>query len=159
MGITGYSQGGAGAIAAVTKHKNWEKYNELFTASASYPLLAKNMGWGYEPSDLNISYFMTESTGKSADTGESNHDKSKFAGVAPLESLVEIYDAMSQDVIKIRARCKDAEHFDMVYRTDGYMAAWFLYHLQGNKEAGSALFGENAKILNNFKWQDVKVNK
>lgn len=159
MGITGYSHGGAGAITAVTKHKNGEKYNALFTGSASYPLLAKNVGWEYEPSDLKISYFMTESTGKSTDTGESNHDKSKFAGVAPLESLVEIYDAMSQDVIKIRARCKDAEHFGMVYRTDGYMAAWFLYLLQENREAGSALFGENAEILNNFKWQDVKVNK
>lgn len=47
----------------------------------------------------------------------------------------------------------------LVYRTDGYMTAWFLYHLQGDEEAGAALLGENAEILRNANWQDVEKNR
>ena len=160
MGISGYSQGGAGAITAVTKHDNGKQYKALFTGSASYPLLSSNMGWGYEPSDITIPYFMTASTGASDDDGGKDiHDPQVFAGVAPLQSLIEIYEAMPQDTLKIRARCANAEHFDMVYRTDGYMTAWFLYLLQGDKEAKAALLGENAEILSNAMWQDIQKNQ
>jgi len=41
---------------------------------------------------------------------------------------------------------------------DGYMTAWFMYYLQNNKEVGMAFFGENAEILTNPNWQDVRVN-
>ena len=160
MGITGYSQGGAGAITAVTKHDNGKLYKALFTGSAAYPQLAQNMGWGYEPADITIPYFMTASTGTSDDDGGKDiHDPKTFAGVAPLQSLIEIYEAMPQDALKIRARCANAEHFDMVYRTDGYMTAWFLYLLQGDEEAKAALFGENAEILSNSNWQDIEKNR
>ena len=160
MGITGYSQGGAGAITAVTKHDNGKLYKALFTGSASYPLLAQNMGWGYDPADITIPYFMTASTGTSDDNGGKDiHDPKTFAGVAPLQSLIEIYNAMPEDTVKIRARCANAEHFDMVYRTDGYMTAWFLYLLQGDEEAEAALFGENAEVLRNPNWQDIEKNR
>lgn len=160
MGITGYSQGGAGAITAVTKHDNGKLYKALFTGSASYPLLAQNMGWGYEPADITIPYFMTASTGTSDDDGEKDiHDPKTFAGVAPLQSLIEIYEAMPQDTLKIRARCANAEHFDMVYRTDGYMTAWFLYLLQGDEEAAKVFIGDDAEILTNSFWQDIEKNR
>ena len=45
MGIIGYSQGGAGAICAVTNYENGALYKAIFTGSAAYPTLAKNMGW------------------------------------------------------------------------------------------------------------------
>lgn len=159
MGITGYSQGGAGAINAVTKHDNGKLYKALFTGSAAYPLLAQNMGWGYNPADISIPYFMTASTGTSDDSGADLDDAKNFAGVAPLQSLIEIYDGMPQETDKIRARVANAEHTDMIYRTDGYMTAWFLYYLQGNDEARKALFGESAEILSNPNWQDIEKNK
>ena len=31
-------------------------------------------------------------------------------------------------------------------------------YLQDNEEAGTAFFGENAEILTNPNWQDVRVN-
>lgn len=36
--------------------------------------------------------------------------------------------------------------------------AWMLYQLQGDEEAGKALIGENAEILNNASWQDIEKN-
>ena len=160
IGCVGYSQGGAGAINAVTKFENSDKFTALFTGSASYALLSKNMGWEYDVSKINIPYFMTAGTGSSDDAGNSEiHSNEVFAGVAPLASLVENYDGITADVFKLRARVTGAEHQDMLHLTDGYMTAWMLYHLQGDAEAASVFVGENADILTNNGWQDVEKNK
>ena len=159
IGCVGYSQGGAGAINAVTKFENSDKFTALFTGSASYALLSKNMGWGYDVSKINIPYFMTAGTGNTDDNGGSIHDDKNLAGIAPLASLVENYDGITADVFKLRARVTDAEHQDMLHLTDGYMTAWMLYHLQGDTEAASVFVGENADILTNNGWQDVEKNK
>ena len=159
IGCVGYSQGGAGAINAVTKFENSDKFTALFTGSASYALLSKNMGWGYDVSQINIPYFMTAGTGNTDDNGGSIHDDKNLAGIAPLASLVENYDGITADVFKLRARVTGAEHQDMLHLTDGYMTAWMLYHLQGDTEAASVFVGENADILTNNAWQDVEKNK
>ena len=157
MGIIGYSQGGAGAITAVTKHENGKMYKTMFTGSAAYPALAKMMGWEYDAKDINIPYFITGATGTSDDLGVEDIENN-FAGVAPLSSLKETYNKMSNDVFKIRARVKDSEHEDMLVRTDGYMTAWMLYHLQNDEEAGKVFIGDNAEILSNANWQDIEKN-
>lgn len=158
IGIAGYSQGGAGALAAVTMYDNGSMYKTIFTGSAAYPFLANNMGWKYDYTAVSIPYFMTAATGTSDDTGVEDIN-SEFGGVAPLESLIEIYDGMTDDVFKIRARATDAEHEDMLVRTDAYMTAWMLYHLQSNEEAGAVFFGNNAEILNNSNWTDIQKNQ
>lgn len=157
IGIIGYSQGGAGAIRAVTEFENGKYYKVIFTGSAAYSFLANNMGWNYDVSKVNIPYFMTASTGTSDDSGKDANKE--FGGVAPLSSLKESYNKITGDVFKIRARVKDAEHEDMLTRTDGYMTAWMLYHLQNNDEAGKIFVGEDAEILDNNNWQDVEKNK
>ena len=101
---------------------------------------------------------MTAATGASDDMGVADINK-EFGGVAPLASLVEIYDSMTDDVLKIRARVTGAEHEQMLVRTDGYMTAWMRYHLQGDQEAGKAFLGEEAEILTNSNWQDIEKNK
>ena len=159
IGCVGYSQGGAGAINAVTKFENSDKFTALFTGSAAYSLLSENMGWGYDVSQINIPYFMTAGTGNTDDNGGSIHDDKNLAGIAPLASLVENYDGITADVFKIRARVTGAEHEQMLQKTDGYMTAWMLYHLQGDTEAASVFVGENADILTNNGWQDVEKNK
>lgn len=159
IGCVGYSQGGAGAINTVTRFENSDKFTALFTGSAAYSLLSKNMGWGYDVSKINIPYFMTAGTGNTDDNGGSIHDDKNLAGIAPLASLVENYDGITADVFKLRARVTGAEHQDMLHMTDGYMTAWMLYHLQGDTEAASVFVGENADILTNNGWQDVEKNK
>ena len=56
IGIIGYSQGGAGAINAITRYDNGKMYKAIFTGSAPYALLSKNLGWEYDIS--KISYGM-----------------------------------------------------------------------------------------------------
>ncbi|MCM1130268.1 MAG: hypothetical protein NC310_03645 [Roseburia sp.] len=45
----------------------------------------------------------------------------------------------------------------MLRYADGYMTAWFMYHLKGEEKA-NFFSGSNAEILSNKNWQDVKVN-
>ncbi len=158
MGIIGYSQGGAGALAAVSEYENGKLYKTIFTGSAAYKFMAGNFGWNYDVTKINIPYFMTAGTGISDDAGVKDITK-EYAGVCPLESLIENYSSISADVVKIRARATGAEHEEMLMRTDGYMTAWMLYHLQGNQEAGKAFFTDDAEILHNKDWQDIEKNR
>ncbi len=157
MGIIGYSQGGAGAICAVTNYENGARYKAMFTGSAAYPALARNMGWEYDVSKSTIPYFMVAGTGKSDDSG-SDLEKS-FGGVSPLSALTSNYDSISDDVQKARARAVGAEHEQMLMRSDGYMTAWMLYQLTEDEEAAEVFVGDNAEILRNNNWQDVEKNQ
>ena len=157
MGIVGYSQGGAGAICAVTNYENGARYRAMFTGSAAYPTLAKNMGWEYDVSKVTIPYFMAAGTGKSDESG--NDPETSYGGVSPLSALIANYDSIADDVPKVRARAVGAEHEQMLMRSDGYMTAWMLYQLTGDEEAGSVFLGENAEILHNANWQDVEKNR
>ncbi len=157
MGIIGYSQGGAGAICAVTNYENGARYKAMFTGSAAYPTLARNMGWEYDASRISIPYFMAAGTGKSDDSG-ADPDKS-YGGVSPLSALIANYNSIADVVPKVRARAVGAEHEQMLMRSDGYMTAWMLFQLTGDEEAGSVFVGENAEILHNANWQDVEKNR
>ena len=157
MGIVGYSQGGAGAICALTNYENGKRYKTIFTGSAAYPTLAKNMGWEYDTSKVTVPYFMAAGTGKSDDSGK---DPEKgFGGVSPLSALVDNYSKVTDSVMKVRGRAVGAEHEQMLMRSDGYMTAWMLYQLTGDEEAGTVFLGENAEILHNANWQDVEKNQ
>lgn len=156
MGIIGYSQGGAGAICAVTNYENGARYKAMFTGSAAYPTLAKNMGWEYDVSKVAIPYFMAAGTGKSDDSG--NDSETSYGGVSPLSALTANYNSIADDVPKLRARAAGAEHEQMLMRSDGYMTAWMLYQLTGDEEARTVFLGENAEILHNANWQDVEKN-
>ena len=158
IGIVGFSQGGAGALAAVTMYENGTAYKTIFTGSAAYPFLAGNMGWRYDVSKIRIPYFMAAGTGEMDDKGVPDITR-EYAGVAPLASLIENYEAISDDVLKVRARATGAEHEDMLARSDGYMTAWMLWQLCGDEEAASVFVGENAEILHNNNWQNVEKNK
>ncbi len=158
MGAAGYSQGGAGAINAVTKFDNSSLYSTLFTGSAAYPMLAASMGWEYDPADITVSYFMTASTGTSDDMGKPDSN-AEYNGVSPLQALKEIYDTMPDSLTKVRGRCSNAEHGDMQLRTDSYMTAWMLWQLQDDEEAAKVFIGEGAEILHNTNWLDVEINE
>ncbi|MBR2811191.1 MAG: hypothetical protein IKD69_07410 [Solobacterium sp.] len=158
MGIIGYSQGGAGALAAVSEYENGKLYKTIFTGSAAYQFMAGNFGWHYDVTKIRIPYFMTAGTGKSDDNGAADPTK-EYGGVSPLSALIESYEQVPDDVMKIRARAAGAEHEEMLMRTDGYMTAWMLYHLQDNEEAGKAFLGDDAEILHNANWQDIEKNR
>lgn len=157
LGIAGYSQGGAGALRAVTEYENGSSYKTIFTGSAAHAYLSQMWG-GYDPSKVSIPWFMTAGTGTSDDTGKTDAEN-EWLGVAPLSSLIENYNAMSDDVFKIRARVAGAEHEEMLNKTDGYMTAWMLWQLKGDEEAGKVFIGVSADILSNPGWQDIEKNQ
>ncbi|EOS20896.1 hypothetical protein C806_04704 [Lachnospiraceae bacterium 3-1] len=157
IGIAGYSQGGVGAVRAVTEFENSGLYKTIFTGSAAHSYLAQMWG-GYDASKVSIPWFMTAAAGTSDDTGATDA-ATEWLGIAPLSSLIENYNAMPDNVFKLRARVEGAEHEEMQMKTDGYMTAWMLYQLQGDEEAGKALIGEDAEILSNSNWQDIEKNR
>ena len=157
IGIVGFSQGGAGALAAVSMYDNGAAYQTIFTGSAAYPFLAGNMGWDYDVSKIHIPYFMVAGTGKTDDRDVADPTL-EYAGVAPLSSLIKNYETITSEVPKVSARATGAEHEEMLARSDGYLTAWMLYQLKDDAEAGTVFIGEDAEILHNNNWQDVEKN-
>ncbi|MBQ3339624.1 MAG: hypothetical protein IJG82_08580 [Atopobiaceae bacterium] len=155
MGIVGFSQGGAGALAALTQYENGCLYRAVFTGSAAYPFLAENMGWHYDASLVSVPWLMVAGTGASDDAGVEDPTK-EFGGVAPLSSLIEDYDAVDPSLPRVRARAVGAEHEDMLARSDGYMTAWLLWQLCDDGDAAQAFVGADAEIARNPGWQDVE---
>ena len=154
IGIGGHSQGGLGTINAVTAQDNGSRYKVMYAASA--PTLQISVDLLKAPFDIsgvNIPCFMVAGT-KKVDAGDG-----KNSGICPLVELQEKYNNISDSVSKIIARRVDTDHGDMLPYADGYMTAWFLYHLQDDEEAGAVFFGDNAEILNNANWQDVQKSR
>lgn len=154
IGVGGHSQGGVGTINAVTAQDNGNLYKAMWTASTTFHDLSVLLQWPYDVSKVTIPYMMVAGT-KASDAGDGKDN----AGIAPLSSLNENFDAISGEVPKVMAREKNMDHGDMLRYADGYMVAWFMYWLQNDEEAGTAFFGENAEILTNPNWQDVRVSQ
>lgn len=155
IGIGGHSQGGVGAINAVTAQDNGNKYTAMWTASATHIDLAKGLGWPYDVSKVSIPYMMVAGT-QQMDAGD-GIEGSSSVGIAPLFSLQANFDAISDDVTKVMAREKGRDHGDMLRYADGYMTAWFSYYLKGDEEAGNAFFGDAPELAANENYQDVKI--
>ena len=154
IGIVGYSQGGAGALAAATEYSNGSTYKAIFTGSAVCPEVGKDYGWTYDVSKISAPIFMAAGTGES----DSGNDADDVTGVSPLTFLIDSYDSVGEGVEKITGRIAGAEHADTLLRSDGYMTAWMLYQLAGDQEAAKAFIGSGAEILSNTNWQDVQKN-
>lgn len=168
IGIAGHSQGGVGAMNAVTEQANGNMYRAVWTASATSRYHADEMnksadGWSCAPSEIHIPCFMTAGT-RFFDAGNVEEytvgklTEGSAQGICPLWWLDECYNAIPEGVDKVIARKVNADHGDMLRGAAGYMTAWFLYWLKDDMEAGNAFFGKNAEILKNNNWQDVKVD-
>lgn len=162
IGISGHSQGGVGAIHAVTEQPNGSMYGALWTGSATSPYWGQDdvLGdtWSYDVSKIHIPYLMVAGTG-SMDAGSATDITAREGqGICPLWSLNNNYDLIAEDVPKVMGRLAGRDHGEMARFADGYMTAWFVYWLQENDEAGKAFFGENPEIVENENWQDVRVN-
>ena len=69
----------------------------------------------------------------------------------------ENYNLLPETINKVIARKKNVDHGDSYLQFDGYMTAWFMWQLQGDEEAAKAFTGENAELLSNPNWQDVRI--
>ena len=165
IGIAGHSQGGPAVFNMVTNQEHGSMVKALYAASAtsSYHTMVMADGWEYDISRVNIPTFLTAGTGSwDAGTATSKEqvtdDKNGVAqGICPLWSLQENYSLLPETVDKVIARKKNVDHGDSYKQFDGYMTAWFVYHLQGDTEAGKA-FAIGGELSANSLYQDVQTN-
>lgn len=162
IGIGGHSQGGVGAINAVTSQDHGNMYKALYAVSPTSPYWGQEnifgLEWSYDLSKVNIPTFLTAGTG-SFDAGTAEDiTATEGQGISPLWSLQANYEALPDSVQKIIARKTAVDHGETYQAIDGYMTAWFMWHLQGNEEAGKVFSGSDAEILHNSLYQDVQSN-
>jgi hypothetical protein len=153
IGLSGHSQGGAAVINAYGNQPNGKYYRSIFGASTVKHALAIGLKWPYDVSRVTIPYFAVAGTG-SSDAGKATE---KDSGIAPLASMIENYDKLPSSTPTVRARRKDTEHGEMLYKADGYMTAWFFYTLLNDSGAGKAFTATNPEIQHNSLWQDVAI--
>ena len=166
VGIGGHSQGGPAVFNMVTNQEHGDMVKVVYAVSAtsSYHTGIYQDGWEYDISKVNVPTLLTAGTGTfdagSATSKDQVNDDSKgiAQGICPLWSLEENFTLLPDDIQKVIARKTGVDHGDSHLQCDGYMTAWFMYWLQDDAEAGNAFFGEDAELLSNSNWQDVKVN-
>ena len=150
IGVTGHSQGGTGAVHAVTNFNNGSLFTSLYTASNASPPTSASENrneWWYDTAKIRIPYFMVAATGQA---------DAKF--LAPLASLMGGFDKVPGNVPAVMARRKNVDHSNTLTHADGYMTAWFRYTLMNDREARQVFAGKPPEILkNSVNWQDVKI--
>lgn len=142
VGIVGHSQGGVGVINAITDTTHKNVYKTAVSLSPTNKGLAHNLLWDYDASLINIPIMLI--------SGEGGGDDWVVTG----EQLQAIYDDIHAD--KLMARRLNTVHNEVLYTANGYVTAWFMWHLQGDEDAAGAFTGENAEIMNNSLYQDQK---
>ena len=141
VGVTGHSQGGVGVFNAITENKNAGIYKCAVALSPTNQVLANGLEWDYDATKITIPTLLLSSTG----SGDENLVINK-------EGLESIYNDVN--ATKVMARRMNADHGDMLYVSDGYVTAWFMYYLQNDKNA-EKLFQE---IQKNTLYQDQKFD-
>lgn len=164
IGIAGHSQGGVGAINAVTTQENGSYYTAIWTASCTSPYHTENLGadWSYDTAMIRIPYMLVGGTGfmdaGNAETAD-QEGENIAQGICSLWSMQQNYDAIPAGVTKVMARRVGMDHGDMLRNADGYMTAWFMYWLRNDETAGEAFFEDHPEILENKNWQDAVIVK
>lgn len=162
VGIAGHSQGGVGAIHAVTAQPNGGIYRALYTASATSNYWGQDQvlgpEWRYDASQVTLPWFMTAGTGYFDAGTAADITANEGQGICPLWDMEYNYDLVPDGVSKVMARAVGRDHGDMLHCGDAYMTAWFLYWLREDAQAGGAFFGENPELFSNPNWQDVRGN-
>ncbi len=148
IGSLGHSQGGIGAINAVLQGKKGSLYKAAAAESPTSQTLADSLEWHYEPSELTVPIFYVCSDGQT--------DQNL---VIPEADFDQLYEDTEKAPAAVKAIRTGEDHSNMLYCSDGYVTAWFLYYLQNDEEAGSVFFGEDPELARNPLYTDVSIRK
>lgn len=143
VGIVGHSQGGVGVLNAITAQAHKDVYKAAISLSPTNKELAHNLEWDYDATLMDIPILLISGEGGGLMMGCNRR------------AAESIYD----DVIgnKIMIRRNNAVHNEVLYSSDGYVTAWFMWRLQGDQNAAKAFVGEDAEILTNPLYQNQQV--
>lgn len=143
IGIVGHSQGGVGVLNAVTAQAHRDVYKAAVSLSPTNKELAHALEWDYNAALVNTPIMLISGAGGGDDW------------VVTGEQLESIYNDIPDN--KIMVRRNDTAHNEVLYYPDGYVTAWFMWHLQGDQDAAKAFVGGNAEILTNPFYQDQQT--
>ena len=144
VGIVGHSQGGVGVLNAITAQAHKDVYKAAVSLSPTNKELAHALEWDYDATLVDVPIMLISGAGGGDDW------------VVTGEQLENIYDDIADH--KIMVRRNNTAHNEVLYAPDGYVTAWFMWHLQGDQDAAKAFAGEHPEILNNTLYQDVAVS-
>lgn len=140
VGVVGHSQGGVGVINAVTNTEHKYVYKAGVSLSPTNKKLAHELLWDYDATLIDIPIMLL--------SGEGGGDDWVVTG----EQLQAIYDDITSD--KLMVRRINTAHNEVLYASDGYVMAWFMWLLQGDEEAAKAFVGDAPEIMENPMYQD-----
>ena len=144
VGIVGHSQGGVGVLNAITAQKHADIYKTAVSLSPTNKELAHNLEWDYDAALVDTPILLIAGAGGGDDW------------VITGKQLQSIYSDIDRN--KVMLRRKDTPHNETLYAANGYVTAWFIWHLQDDDEAAKAFAGDNAEIYMNGLYQDQHAN-
>ena len=146
IGITGHSQGGAGVFTAITIMEHKDKYKTAVALSPTHEETALTFGWNYNLTKVSIPTLIIAGTQGDFETQM----------VIPIEKMINMYQKIPAP--KVMMRRIGAEHGQMQYSAGGYVTAWFMWQLQGDKETEKAFIGDSPELLTNKLYQDQRID-
>lgn len=144
VGIAGHSQGGVGVLNAVSAQEHKSAYRAAVSLSPTNQALADALEWNYDASRVHTPILLLSGAGGGDDW------------VVTGEQLECIYSDITG--VKVMARRKDTAHNEMLYAANGYVTAWFLWHLQGDTEAAGMFTGASPDLSGNLLYQDQRFS-
>lgn len=146
VGLTGHSQGGMCVYTAASLFENSRLYRALCTQSGTATMLVDSLGKAFLK-DIKAPMLLMGGCG--------DFDAK---ALCKLDELQKSYECIGSEH-RVMGRIKATDHGDILPRGDAYMTAWMRYWLCGDREAGKCFVGEDAEIIRNKDWQDVKRDK
>ena len=147
IGITGFSQGGAGVFNVLTKYEeaNYFKAAAPLSPVSEY-MTALATEYPYDSALVGVPIMVLAGT-----EGEFETET-----VIPISLLNEQYDKITAP--KVMARRVGMDHDHMMYSAGGYVLAWFRWQLMGDTEAARAFTGDAPELLTNPLYQDQRID-
>ncbi len=147
IGLMGHSQGGVGVINAATAAKHADMVKAIVVMSPANMEISSALEWDYNPSLITVPTFLVSGTGQVDENI-----------IISLSQLNDIYNEIPENVDKVMIRKTGVDHGETSFAEDGYMTAWFMWHLQEDEYAARAFLGEHPEIQLNRIYQDQRIN-
>ena len=128
---------GVATFNAISIQEHSDIYQCAVNLSPSDEEHSKEQGRPYDPSKTAIPILVLAGSGVDA---------------ISLESMQLMYQKI--DAPRLFARKAGINHGEMLYSADGYVTAWFMWHLQNDETAAKAFAGDSPEIFHSELYQD-----
>lgn len=146
VGVIGHSQGGAGALAAVSTGSKAGRFATAIALSPTQKELAEQLGWHYDLTEIGVPVLMLAGM----------EGGFELETVIPESVMNWMFDQIH--VEKVMARKNGADHGGMLYKADGVVTAWLCWQLQGDLQAAGLFEGDTPELKSSDLYQDVRID-